>query len=301
MKIAPLLAQYLYTYKRLDLPGIGTIILDSIVNPETENKKYTPTELEGVVFENNPSIKDSPELVSYISSQTGKIKALAAADLHSLLAEAQQVLNIGKPFPFDGIGSFTKIKAGVLAFTAGYSIPFSDAEYTVQDNVPKTPIELSNSDYKKIFYQRKGKSSWQKPIAAMFLVLGLGLAIWGGYIVYKRTTNQNKKAPAEVKNVTSPVKDTAQEHKDNHIDIQSSTVIPTGNYKFVIEKADRERALIRFARLKSFGLDIQMETSDSVSFKLFFIRPALVADTARMVDSLRRLYTPVGNNAFVDN
>jgi hypothetical protein len=38
-----------------------------------------------------------------------------------------------------------------------------------------------------------------------------------------------------------------------------------------------------------------------VSFELFFIIPSAVADTAHIMDSLRRNYTPVGNRAYVEN
>jgi hypothetical protein len=303
LKLAPLLAQYLYTQKRLDLPGLGTFILDSSVIIEPEfSKKNTPVKLDGVIFENNPFIKDAPALVDYIALQTGKIKALAAADLHSLLEEAQQFLNIGKPFLFNGIGSLTKIKSGEFSFTPGHAIPVTKIDYSSQDISSTSPTEVSNSDYKDIFYQRKKKSSWQKPVAITFLVAGLVLAIWGGYIVYQRTTAKNKKTSTKVNGEPDFVKkDTLLPNKDSINDLPSTKVIPPGNYKFIIEITNRERALPRFNKLKSYGLDVQLETSDSITFKLFFIRPAFVSDTARMIDSLRRIYTPPGSKAFIEN
>jgi glycine cleavage system H lipoate-binding protein len=303
LKLAPLLAQYLYQYRRLDLPGLGTFILDSSVVFEPEsNKKNTSFKLNGVVFENNSTIKDSPALVDFIALQTGKIKALAAADLYSLLEEAQQFLNIGKPFLFEGIGSLTKIKSGEFAFAAGQALPITKIDYSAQEIYSDSPPEESSSDYKEIFYQRKRKSNLQKPVAIIFLVAGLFLAIWGGYIVYKKTTTKNKKKSTWVKD--EPVlikKDTLALQKDSLTSQIPATVIPPGNYKFIIEIAGRERALNRFAKLKNYGLDVQLETRDSVTFKLFFLRPALIADTARMIDSLRKIYTPPGSKAFIEN
>ena len=303
MKLAPLLAQYLYQYRRLDLPGIGTFILDSSVVFEPEfSKKNTPFKLDGVFFENNSAIRDSPALVDFIALQTGKIKALAAADLYSLLAEAQQFLNIGKPYLFEGIGSLTKIKSGEFAFTAGLALPITKIDYSAQEISSDSPLEVSNSDYKDIFYQRKKKPTWQKPVAIIFLVAGLVLAIWGGYIVYSKTTTKNKKKSTSIKD--EPVlmkKDSLAPQKDSSSSQIPATVIPPGNYKFIIEIAGRERALTRFTRLKDYGLDVQLETRDSVTFKLFFLRPALIADTARMIDSLRKIYTPPGSKAFIEN
>jgi hypothetical protein len=182
------------------------------------------------------------------------------------------------------------------------AIPFDKTDYSTQEISPAAPTEVSDFNFKNIFYQRKGKSTWQKPVAIIFLVAGLALAIWGGYIVYKRTTAKNNKVSPKTKDETVLVKDTLVPQKDSLIIDPSITVTPPpGNYKFIIEITDKQRALTRFNKLKSYGLDIQLETKDSVTFKLFFIRPALVADTARMIDSLRRIYTPPGSKACIEN
>jgi hypothetical protein len=306
LKVAPLLAQYLYTYKRLDLPGLGIFSLDSSVVLETEsNKRNTPVNLEGVSFENMPSIKEAPELIQFISSQTGKIKALASADLISYLGEAQQFLNIGKPFLFEGIGSLTKIRSGEFAFTPGPAIALSIKEVSAIASRPDPSAEKTNTDYKSVFYQRKVKKTWQKPVAIILLVAGLGLAIWGGFTVYKRTTANNNKLPVK-KQKENPVQvaDTAIKQTDS-LDVPKSIAVTpsattTGNFKFVIETAGKERALARYNKLKGFGLDVQIETRDSSVFKLFFVLPAVIADTARMLDSLRGIYTPPGSSAYVE-
>ena len=109
MKLAPLLAKYLYTHKRLDLPGIGTFLFDPSAIIESESSKYNkPRNMEGISFESNVLAKETAELIGFISTQAGKMKALAAADLDSHLELAQQFLNIGKPFLFEGIGSLVK-------------------------------------------------------------------------------------------------------------------------------------------------------------------------------------------------
>lgn len=110
MTIPALISQYLYENYRLALPGLGSFVYvpdaDSIF--EQKKNKVTPT---GVLsFENEPAIKENQDLVNYISAKTGKIKALAAADLQSYLELAKQFLNIGKSFLFEGIGSLKKIK-----------------------------------------------------------------------------------------------------------------------------------------------------------------------------------------------
>ncbi|HEV7780729.1 MAG TPA: hypothetical protein VGO58_05660, partial [Chitinophagaceae bacterium] len=183
MKIAPLLAQYLYSHKRLDLPGLGTFLLDPSASIEPETNKNKASNLEGVSFENKPSLKETPELIQFISSQAGKIKALAAADLESHLGLAQQFLNIGKPFLFEGIGTLVKMRSGEFTFSSGQAIYVSPKDQTVRDNRSATATEESIHDYKSVFYPKKTRTQWKKPVAIFLLVAGLGLAIWGGYTV----------------------------------------------------------------------------------------------------------------------
>ena len=105
----------------MDLPGLGSFRLD----PQTNNTEDSAV-LEGVSFENDPLARQSPELVAFISAETGKMKALAAADLDSHLELAQQFLNIGKPFMFEGIGSLAKQRNGEYTFAAGPVLPGID-------------------------------------------------------------------------------------------------------------------------------------------------------------------------------
>lgn len=305
LKLAPILAQFLYTHKRLDLPGLGSFLLDPSVITEPENSKQGKhSNLEGVSFETNTSIKEAPELIQFISAQTGKIKALAAADLDSHLSLAQQFLNIGKPFMLEGIGSLEKNSRGEFSFRSGQMLSVPMKDNSVKEKSSAQPTEESAGDYKSVFYLPKTKTTWRKPIAVLLLGAGLAFAIWGGYTVYKRTTAKNNKAPVEKKNDENVlVQDTSTslQQKDSTINLAPIAVTPAGNYKFIIETAVKERALSRFGKLKSFGLNVQMETKDSASFKLFFILPAAIADTARMIDSLRGIYTPAGSRAHIEN
>lgn len=291
MKIAPLLAQYLYTHKRLDLPGLGSFLLDPSIIVESEsNKQGKNVMLEGVTFESNSSLKNSPELVQFISAQTGKIKALAAADLQSHLGLAEQFLNIGKPFLFEGIGTLTKIRSGEFSFTSGQAIPAITKDSPAKEAFPSGTNE-SDNDYKSIFYARKIKMTWKRPVIFLLVLVGLALAIWGGYTVYKKTMAKKENPPAEekAKGETVLVTDTAGTIKDSSGKQQQVISVPAGTYKFILETSDSLRAFTRFKRLKTFQWNVQMETTDSLSFKIFMLLPATTTDTTRMLDSLSRL------------
>jgi hypothetical protein len=130
LKLAPLLAQFLFFHKRLDLPGIGTFLLETSFMEEADNKQARPSGQADITFESNPFVKETPDLVQYIASQTGKIRALAAADLDSHVSLIQQFVNIGKPFLLEGIGSLVKIRSGEYAFSSGETLPEKMSTYT---------------------------------------------------------------------------------------------------------------------------------------------------------------------------
>jgi len=303
LKLASLLLQYLYTHKRLDLPGIGTFLLNVPFIADPENQKHDKQAgLESISFENNSTIKQNPDLVQFIADQTGKIRALASANLDSHLALAQQFLNIGNPFLFEGIGILEKIKSGEYSFTPGAGMQEKTKEYVTRGKPDTSDSGESSSDYKKIFYSGHLKTKWQNPVVVILIITGLALAVWGGYTVYKMTTVKNKSGSAnkEKKNETELVEDSTG-HFQKDSTVEAGQNVRAGNYKFVIETAAKERGMNRFNKLKSFGLDIRMGTIDSVTFKLFFIIQAAVSDTAKVLDSLRVLYTPAGNKAYIEN
>jgi hypothetical protein len=320
LKIAPLLAQYLYTNKKLDLPGIGTFLLDSsAILPVTDNKHNKPVLLEGVSFEHNSQLKEDPELVAYISSLSGKIKPLASADLDSHLELARQFLNIGKPFLFEGIGTLVRHKQSEYSFTSGTMVAEPIKENTIREAVTQQAGD-DNSGYKGIFYSRndRTKKTWKKPLAAFLILAGFGLAVWGGYTVYKKTSSKKETVGAannEQQDVTNDTASSAK--KDTAANTTTTTAVPStindtsvvtvlqpplpsGSYKFVVETADKARGLFRQGDLIKRGIkNIQLETNDSVTFRLYVQLPASVADTARILDSLRRNYTPTGKTAYV--
>lgn len=316
MKIASLLAHYLYTNKKLDLTGIGTFLLDTNFVAETDNTKNKLVVLEGVSFLQDSAVKEDPVLIAYISSHTGKIKPLASSDLESHLELAKQFMNIGKPFLFEGIGTIAKINRNEYVFTPGIMITEPAQEYVSHETHLSHAADYP-ADYKEVFYHKKEGPKWKKPLIYFLTITGIALAVWGGYTVYKSSTadsesNANVSSgppqPLQTDTANAALKtaDTGQ-NSVLTIDTALNTVAtpaiqpPTGSYKFVVETAERERALARFDKLKnSFKLPVLMETKDSLMFRIYFVLAANPADTSRMIDSLQRAYTPPGKRAYVE-
>lgn len=123
LKIPQLLVQYLYNTRRMSLPGLGIFTLDkSVVLPE-ENDRALLSLPNAVQFQNANVAAADKDLISFICENTGKIRPLAISDLDSYLSLGTEMLNIGKPFHLEGIGTITKNKSGKFDFTPGeYSL-----------------------------------------------------------------------------------------------------------------------------------------------------------------------------------
>lgn len=299
MKLAPLLAQFLYSHRRLDLAGIGSFFCEASASMEHDSGKSQKTHhAENISFQSNPAIKESAELVAYISAQTGKMRALAAADLNSHLELALQFLNIGKPFLLEGIGSIVKIRSGEYEFTP-VGVAFTDKWKENKEHTAASTHEEAFVEYDNFLEKEKSPIHWGKPIMALMALIGIGLAIWGGYTVYKRNLSPaNESVIVDQKASNEPVL-----LPDSTTQVTPTVTAPVatnnGNqFKYVLETASKQRAITRYNDLKSYNWDVQMETRDSLQYKLFLLLPSLAADTSRIMDSLTVLS---GKRVYVEN
>ncbi|MEI9912868.1 MAG: hypothetical protein WDO71_26435 [Bacteroidota bacterium] len=293
MKLAYLLAQFLYTNKRLDLPGIGTFFLDPAIVIDAENSKQRSALPEGISFKNDPTIRDSPELISYISAKSGKMKALAISDLESHLELAHQFINIGKPFTFEGIGSLAKVRPGQFEFTPGtiFTEKIKDAGEKEVHGLSKK--ETTDAKYQAYLSTPVAKSRWRKPVIALMVLCGIGLAIWGGYTIATKNSENDVTELGETDYQTIPV-DTSAINKPDSSVIQKASV--PHNYKYILEIAKAKRAFQRYKQLRTNLWKVELETTDSVQYKLVLILP-VSTDTMRILDSLTAM---TGRKVFIE-
>ena len=285
LKISPLLAQFLFTNKQLSLAGLGRFSLD---------------DSGGIIFQHDASVKEDPELVNFIAENTGKMKSLVSGDLDSNLELARQFLNIGKPYLFEGIGTLSKNKFGTIEFVQTTISTEKNKETTGDGRDKTSTTENSFTDYEEMFSPRKTKAPATKKIVTWLVAIaGLSLAIFGGYIVYTKTKNKKEPIVEKQEPIIKP-QDSLPKTKDT-IQTVTAPVNTSGTYRFVIEKALRQRAFKRYAFLKSIFVDVNMDTKDSVLFNLYFILPATPADTARIRDSLQIRYSTRSKTVIEQN
>ncbi|HJU46181.1 MAG TPA: hypothetical protein VJ647_05310, partial [Chitinophagaceae bacterium] len=205
MKLDNLLGPYLYQYKKLNLPGIGTFEADiSTIVPEDNDKHHAP--VQGITFKQSSEPEPDNELIEYIKTRTGKMKPLAMADLESYLMLIKQFLNIGKPFYIEGIGTLQKVTNGTLKFIPGeYISPRleNNANGSSAGSTPRTAPEKRNAAH-------TSKGTARKAIVALGVIATIAVIGWGGYYFYEMNANKDEREkvlPADT--LVTPMPDTS--------------------------------------------------------------------------------------------
>jgi hypothetical protein len=304
LKIPLLLVEYLYKNRKMALPGLGIFTLDkSVVLPE-ENDRTLLSMPNAVQFQNANIASADKELITFICENTGKIRPLAISDLDSYLNLGTEMLNIGKPFHLEGIGTITKNKSGKFDFTPG--------EYTVI----KENTGSHEHGKKKIYAKEKKQVNIPAPVApnnilkVLALVAALIIVGLGGWLMYKKNSaavSDNVTDTVSVVQALRPAAADSLAHDSTRHDTAKSkstdTPLSAANgqhsganganavYKFIIlATTNREHALRRYNQLISFQLKAHLYQKDSTFFKVYFQFPAMNKDTTHIKDSLRREY-----------
>lgn len=326
MKLPQLLSQYLYQTKKLDLPGLGSFTLDAGAVIPQESDRVGQIPASGISFKNaNIQVPDDA-LINFIKEYTGKMKSLASADLDFFLTTGRQLLNIGKPFYLEGIGTLIKNKEGRLDFTPG--------EYVVA-RLDEPVNERKTAAFEEAGPRTHdtGNANSRQLLLLILLVGGLIIIGWGGYHLYRKnnyvepTATENRatvipdSTPSQAQTQPPPTDntrnasaatgaDTASKTATNPIATNpEATTIPASTtpapnpgfipvpaegqslYRFVIlETANKNRALRRYNQLLGYQLNIKMDQKDSAYFKLYFPIAAGIRDTTHIKDSLADVY-----------
>ena len=295
MKIEQALVLYLLKHKQISLQGIGTFKIDAAIPENTDNDKPVIIPAESISFIYDPKIKEDNELIDFIVQNTKKIKPLASADLDSFLTLGRQFLNIGKPFTIQNLGTLEKLKSGELEFKPGPLVQKVEG--------PKVKIEDEGAEKheENLFndYQKGPSSNNSRVFLFIFFIILLALASWAVWHYGFKKDNTESASDNIV-----PVKDTVditQRLKNDSLaevkritdSITNAQKNPADSFTFKIvvkETTNKEIALARLSKLKSFGRNVIMYTSDSITFKVAqpFMFP--LSDTTRILDSLNKYY-----------
>jgi hypothetical protein len=322
LKISVLVAQYFYQHRVLNLPGIGSFYLSDVVDVQTIADKNSRDLIEHIHFAQKAITRPDEQLIEFIRKHTGKIRPLAESDLETFVADGKLMLNIGKPFHIEGIGTLQKNKDGVYEFTPGQPVV-----QRLEAPVPLTPIDQQDPDRplkrKSVFDEdphERRNASIRRMAIGIGLIVGVGIILWGGYSLFsskvktdpnaatasttseqdtQRTStylhniNDPQKALNEVVKKDSPtVTDTTQKAVVTAASA-TTTAAPVAagasrTFKYVLQTTRfRKTAQDMYDKLKP---KVEMEAVDSTLFRIVILLPGSPADTARIKDSLRFWY-----------
>jgi hypothetical protein len=295
LKLSILLAQYFYQHKLLNLPGIGSFHLDAAVTvPDVSDKNFREF-AKYIQFSQQPVAKPDVALIDFIRSHTGKIKPLAESDLESYLADGKLLLNIGKPFHLEGIGTLYKNKLGIYEFTAGEPITERiDLVGELREN--SKPMAEKKSAFNEGYSHIESHHNQRKRLlVGTLVVIGLAVILWGGYSLYNNREHPPVEQQAAMDTPTTTQPDTSVKAKADSVPPATTAPgVPAGSYKFILESAKKNRATKRHAFLLTLDRKFRLETSDSTTYYITLTLPTTPADTTRLKDSLDLWYYGAG-------
>jgi hypothetical protein len=238
------------------------------------------------------------------------------------------MLNIGKPFHIEGIGTLQKNKDGVYEFTPGQPAVQrleSPSPVISPDREADKPAK-KKSVFDENPYEARNASTRRLAII-LGLVVGLGIILWGGYSLFSSKVDHsgvaaNSTEPVNpedtaartsqyLHNIDTPQKalaaviqkDSTHLNKNNQAETTKTAASsatqpvtaantaagPSKVYKYVLQTTQyKTTALGMYNRLKP---KVALETTpDSSFFKIVISLPGTPADTTRIKDSLHFWY-----------
>jgi hypothetical protein len=292
MKIEQLIVQHLYNNKKVTLQDIGSFILSSNVSMPPENEKDGVMPENAITFEYNTRAMEDESLIDFIVQQTRKIKPLATSDLESYCILGREYLNIGKPFPIEGLGTLQKNQSGQYEFIQGNS---------VNPKLQAAPALLKEKDDEEIVFStppRKQNRNKSGMIIAGLVFLALTVAALV-YFLNKKETDQPVSEQVVAADTTTVAK------RDSVItppaaDTIARSRIPgdTSTFKVVLkEYPSKQAADMAFTKLSGYGHTLMVYQKDSSTYRLAMPFTTPLSDTARAKDSLNRFF---GGKTYID-
>jgi len=284
---------YIYKNKKVTLHEFGTLEMKDPI-PENELlKKEKSIRIEGLSLDYKPHKETDADFVDFFADQKGRIRPLAASDIDMFLSQVKQIVNIGNPYEFHGVGKLVKKDNGIITILPGcYEIPpleGTDKPPIIRERAASPSLnrkELADADA-----QRKANAVSMKQFGvAAILLLALGGIIWLAVaLVLPLFTNNNDQEA----DVVIPSKVSLQDKKDTLLNVEpvendSTTLI---SWKAHIRKMSGIASATKVLTLyKSYGADAYMETDDSLTYRLYIPIEAVKRDTAFKRDSIRKFY-----------
>jgi hypothetical protein len=291
VKIEQVLVHYLLKNKKLTLQGIGIFELNASLPDTADPDKPIILPENSVTFYYDPKVTEDEGLVDFIVEHTNKIKPLAASDLDSFLSLGRQFLNIGKPFTLPDIGTLEKLNSGILAFKPGQLIA-----QRIEPNKVKNEESGEGNEGESLFndYQKDRKSNNGARLI-MLLVILIILGFIGWAVWHYGFNQKNEPDTLTTTEPVVPIKDSAYKADsaivaNAKLDSSKSASDSVGFMIVISRYKSLQAAEWKVKTLKKNLPDVQINTADSVVYKVAQPFKLPLADTAKILDSMKVIY-----------
>jgi hypothetical protein len=222
-----------------------------------------------------------------VAEKEGKNKKIIAMDIESYLNEMRQLLNTGKEFVIEGIGTIFINKEGGYYFVQQAKDALRNEE---NPRKQKKPTKL----YREPAGERKSirkKGNYPVLLIISLLVLAAAIATIFYWVHYKNETTSSQKDLVPV------VTDSTDETAGAPVKKSTDTILAKNDsvlYKFIFEfTRDSSRAHKRVAMLREYGdaaLFDSISTDTAVLYRLYVVKKILPSDSTTVKDSLHKYF-----------
>jgi hypothetical protein len=302
LKIAHLLAQYLYQNKKMQLQGIGEFFIDNVYENSLENEKGKNKVPENAIrFIANKKCGEDNELIAFIAAATKKIKPLASSDVEDFLTISKQLLNVSKQLYIEGLGTLILNDKDNVEFLQGNEIYISPAVdenvYALKTKPPKEnqheDFDFKNNNYPGI--RSSSANTLKKVVVTIAFAAGLFILVYIGWYFFRQWKEGKNFTQTNIENI-KPVLALPNGQADTltaakpAVSVAETITAAADTYDIIIETAKKNRALYRITELQKMGYPVKLSTSDSVAFHIYTTINGSIADSSKALDSISKFF-----------
>ncbi len=298
MDIARYIGLFLLKNSFCYIPGLGNIEIKKTSAAHDGTALQAPAH--EIVITPGGSIDDS--LANFIATNEKISIASASNAIRDFVTTSKAKLNSGEEVSIPSLGLLSQA-GGRLHFITDPAFKFTPAPIPTITHAPRSMEEIKTPSSSGSTYIKQKQSGGLSKTVIIGIVAGLIVGAIAAGVVYMRNNNPEpvEEEVVAVQEPVTPAVDTAGiDTNAVAIDSAMNTPAPTsvttpGQYKVILNTYDtRTKAERRASKLTSFGNTVEMIAQDSSTFHVVMPIKMADADSARMLDSLRRTFNPQG-------
>jgi len=316
MEVAKYIGLFLLKNKACYIHGLGNLELKK--KPATYNGDTLQAGAYEIALTPSGSIDDN--LANFIATNELISISKASNALRDYSTQARMDLDAGKDVVIPAIGKFTQVD-GKMKFTTDPHLSYTppaiptlrSSRSTGEEVVPPNPGSYSPPHRDYITPQQQNQPvvppaypgarrlNWNRIFMVVFILLVavVGIIYAIRFVKHRSLSHSSTEAvvPADTANTLKPVDSAVLNVDSTAADSMGTIVMKEGKlyFKVIIDNFTTRKKADKKAKLMiSYGHQAEVIAEDSNSFDVVMPVEAMPADTAKILDSMRRTYNPAG-------